>query len=517
MKIRSIILPIAALFISSCFSRGEPVDERDEDKAQMQPTVLSVFIKPGGKIGFNAFPDYLYGIVFRNNTDKDTVITKKLFLDKPLLLAYGSFLVVPDGESIFRTYSLLLNPGDSVRLREGVNDELTIQSTSGFPNFLDSLISIPKDFYWHNLEQQQAKQLKKIGLKGLVQRIDSLFIQNETTINQLKNIKGRTEVLKKLNANIKYTAIAHLLVDPSVVNSAMTDSLFEDMYAHKEEIHSIDAINNRIIFEAIISYSANKRNKNLDKNDIWVCAAEADAGLVKTAIYKEALVTDIATNFVQTPKKIPEINKKLQALRGRNQFLDTLYQLTGILSKTFTEYKQAKIELETFAGGNYSYIIENDEKSANHEKKSITHLAAVNLYNFAGNQSDFKQIITNTNYKLTLIDFWASWCIPCINEMPALKKVENKLKDKPIQFVAISIDKEEDVGKWIDAAKRNKIFHKPSQYRLANFKQSPLTKLINLKNIPRYLVIDDKGNILDDDFYRPSDNRFELELLKYLD
>ncbi|MEH6305593.1 TlpA disulfide reductase family protein [Olivibacter sp. CPCC 100613] len=501
MKIFRFILPAMVLIASSCFS-------------QPAPTILSVSLKPSGSIPFNFFDVYGQQLHFKNNTNKDTVITKKVLIDKPKFLYYGNFLVLPKGP-VFLTYPVLLIPGDTILLKQGEDNAIVVQRSSGYPNFIDSLISIPEDFYLHNLEQQQTL-LKTVGLAGMIQQIENSFRKNEVSICNLNLPDMQAEILRKMNSSIKYTATAHLLVDPTVSISSTTDSLYNDMYRHVNEIRSLNALNNTNIYRAIIAYNAKKRNRKLDYNDVWACVAGADEQVKQTDFYKDYITTMVAEGFVYAPEKIQEINQALKGIRMQDPYLDTMYQLTNILSETVTDFKRAKQQLKSFANGRYSYIIENDENSANHEKKSITHLAAVDLYNFAGNQSDFKQIITNTNYKLTLIDFWASWCIPCINEMPALKKVENKLKDKPIQFVAISIDKEEDVGKWIDAAKRNKIFHKPSQYRLANFKQSPLTKLINLKNIPRYLVIDNKGNILDDDFYRPSDDRFELALLKYL-
>jgi len=351
----------------------------------------------------------------------------------------------------------------------------------------------------------------------MIQQIENSFRKNEVSIRNLNLPDMRAEILRKMNSSIKYTATAYLLVDSTVSISSTTDSLYNDMYRHVNEIRSLNALNNTNIYRAIIAYNAKKRNRKLDYNDVWACVAGADEQVKQTDFYKDYITTMVAGGFVYAPEKMQEVNQALKSIRMQDPYLDTLYQLTNILSETFTNFNRAKQQLKVFANGRFSFIIENDEKSTNHERKSITNLAAINLYDFDGKQFDFKQVVTDSNYKLTLVDFWASWCIPCLNEMPALKKVEDKLKGKPIQFVAISIDKEEAIDKWIEAAKRNTIFSEPSQYRLANFKQSPLTKLINLKNIPRYLVIDNKGNILNDDFYRPSDNRFELALLKYLD
>ncbi|RXF70745.1 TlpA family protein disulfide reductase [Arcticibacter tournemirensis] len=513
MKVTFITLSILAVAFISCFSHGETNDHNIRIR---RPALISVHIKPGGSIPFNFFDVYTQQIYFKNPFKKDTIIIREIPIDKPLFLHYGNFLVLPDGP-VFHTYSLLLFPGDTVLLKQGIDDAISIQYSSGYQDFIDSLILIPKDFYWHNLEEPQQKLIKEIGLNGIVKQIESRFRKNELSISDLNLSDVRANLLRKLNSNIKYTVAAHLLADPAIQISNLTDSLYDDMYLHIGDIRSIDAVNHSTIYGAIIAYNAKKQNKNIDKNDVWACVVGVDEKLKQTDLYRDYLISIVAGGFVATPEKIVEMNRKLQALHTQSPFLDTIYRLTNILSGTFTNFNEARKKLKTFCNGRYSFIIENDEKSANHEKKSIDGLAPVTLYNFAGNQFDLKQVITNSKHKLTVVDFWASWCIPCINEMPALQKAENKLKGKSIQFVAISIDKEEAIAKWIEAAKKNNLFTKPFQYRLANFKDSPLTKLINLRNIPRYLLIDNHGNILDDDFYRPSDKRFELELLKYLD
>jgi peroxiredoxin len=41
-----------------------------------------------------------------------------------------------------------------------------------------------------------------------------------------------------------------------------------------------------------------------------------------------------------------------------------------------------------------------------------------------------------------LLNFWATWCPPCVKEMPSMERLQQKFKDKGIRVVAISLDKE---------------------------------------------------------------------------
>lgn len=55
--------------------------------------------------------------------------------------------------------------------------------------------------------------------------------------------------------------------------------------------------------------------------------------------------------------------------------------------------------------------------------------------------------------KITLLDFWASWCTPCMNEVPNLKAAYNKFKSKGFEIVSVSVD--EDTEAWQNAIKVN--------------------------------------------------------------
>lgn len=506
---RFIILLFVIITSSRCFSQDTT------NMQQSRAAVVAVSLKPTSSIIFNIYDTHLQSAYFKNITNNEQVITKRILLDKPSLISYNNILVLPNGP-LFRTYSLLLIPGDTVKLTVSTDKAISISYSTGYQNFIDSLIAVTKDLSGTNLEEQQHTLLKTKGLDEAVQMIETTFRKSEVSIRNIQLSEIRRYWLRKVNENIKYAAIARLLIDPNVNRSAVTDSLYDNIYQHLDDIHSINTTNNTGIYKAIIAYNAKKQNPDLDKKDLWASIAGADQLLKQTETYKEYLTNIVAWSFTNTPEEIRNVNQSLYKIRRDAPLLDTLFQLTGILSETFTNFSVARQKLKSFANGRYSFIIEKDEQSANHERKTIKNLPVVKMFDFAGKSYDFKRIVMNKKYKFTLVDFWASWCIPCIAEIPKLKNIEAKMKGRPIQFATISIDEDNETEKWIKAAKTNKIFTEPSQYRLANFKQSSLTSLVNLRTIPRFLIIDNNGNILDEDFHRPSDPRFQIELMKYL-
>lgn len=105
--------------------------------------------------------------------------------------------------------------------------------------------------------------------------------------------------------------------------------------------------------------------------------------------------------------------------------------------------------------------------------------------------------------KYVYVDVWATWCGPCKREIPYLKEVENKYHDKNIEFVSVSIDKAADSDKW-----KNMIEDKElggMQLFADNDWNSKFVKDYQIQGIPRFILIDAEGNIVNANAPRPSD------------
>lgn len=69
--------------------------------------------------------------------------------------------------------------------------------------------------------------------------------------------------------------------------------------------------------------------------------------------------------------------------------------------------------------------------------------------------SKFQNDIINSD-KLTCINIWATWCVPCVEEMPELNKIKTEFEGKNVQFVSMSIDTDSaKLQKFIDSKKFN--------------------------------------------------------------
>lgn len=133
------------------------------------------------------------------------------------------------------------------------------------------------------------------------------------------------------------------------------------------------------------------------------------------------------------------------------------------------------------------------------------------LFSDLNNEEFLFKDLLKTNKKIILIDFWASWCVPCIAEFPYLDKIRKKYGNE-ISIISISID--EDKKKWSRACKKLKLIEK--SYLILNNPVNKLAKTLKLNSIPRYVLINTNGQIIEDNFLRPSDKKFEIVLTNIL-
>jgi peroxiredoxin len=94
--------------------------------------------------------------------------------------------------------------------------------------------------------------------------------------------------------------------------------------------------------------------------------------------------------------------------------------------------------------------------------------------------------------KVTIIDFWASWCAPCRQENPNVVALYNELHEKGLNIIGVSLDKDGD--KWKEAIAKDGLTW--AQISNLKFWQEPIAEQYNVKSIPATFILDENGIIV---------------------
>jgi len=121
-----------------------------------------------------------------------------------------------------------------------------------------------------------------------------------------------------------------------------------------------------------------------------------------------------------------------------------------------------------------------------------------------------KTKLSDLKGKYVYIDLWATWCGPCRQEIPYLQKIEEKYHGKNIEFVSISIDNAKDNEKWKNFVASKNL----GGVQLFADKDwgSDFVVKYGVTGIPRFILIDPRGNIVSSDAPRPSSPELQTQL-----
>lgn len=131
------------------------------------------------------------------------------------------------------------------------------------------------------------------------------------------------------------------------------------------------------------------------------------------------------------------------------------------------------------------------------EKKNDTSAVAIEIGtmapDFSAPNTDGKDTsLKSALGKLTLIDFWASWCGPCRKENPNVVALYKDFHPKGLNIIGVSLDEKSD--KWKEAIAKDQL----TWTQISNLKgwEDPIAKRYFVDGIPATFLLDEKGVVI---------------------
>jgi peroxiredoxin len=234
--------------------------------------------------------------------------------------------------------------------------------------------------------------------------------------------------------------------------------------------------------------------------------------------YQEKIeaVEAIKTEFLNSKQDV-EVLKKLQttgdSLRSQlknfgYEFIETnnnsdfsLYILDGLTSqKGFdleladSAFKTIETSIKTKNESNQlisNRIKQKIESSPNKGKIKI----GMQAPDFSAPNPEGKQVtLSDIKGKVTIVDFWASWCKPCRIENPNLVKLYDKYHSKGLEIISVSLERGNQKAFWIEAIKKDQL----NWYNVSNLKfwQDPIAQAYSVNSIPATFILDENGVLI---------------------
>lgn len=338
---------------------------------------------------------------------------------------------------------------------------ITYLNRTNLTSLNDEDFALPFDQFIQKLEQKQNMYLRLLKAANL-----SAFPLFE----------------KMEQARIRYGIGAMLLMYPTSYAFLSNKSAYQPPLAYTDSLKAllkedIDLLylpeyKDFMIETANVLNPANKYVKGLyDK-----CIGEMNfiSEKMHNETVRQRLLTDICTNYI-AQKGISNIED-----------MKNIFNAYVTDKEMQSEFKQAYTKWDVSAPGHLSPDFSGVDITGH----------SYSLKNFKG--------------KYVYIDLWATWCMPCRKELPYLMQLADKFKGRNITFLGLSIDK--DKTKWENRVKAGGLVG--TQLLIGN--ENSFLKDYNIDGIPRFILLNPEGRIINNNMTRPSSPEIEEVLNKLI-
>ena len=133
--------------------------------------------------------------------------------------------------------------------------------------------------------------------------------------------------------------------------------------------------------------------------------------------------------------------------------------------------------------------------------------------NITGDTLTLRKIFARSTERIKVVDFWASWCPPCIKQIEEGRPFKDRLQvENNVEWVYIS--PEEDYKRWLEANKKfENVLNFNNSFFLLKGRKSALASYFKVKEIPRYVIFNKYNKIVLNNAPSPSENEYFEEII----
>ncbi|MGB1392687.1 MAG: redoxin domain-containing protein [Flavobacteriaceae bacterium] len=280
----------------------------------------------------------------------------------------------------------------------------------------------------------------------------------------IDGVRGQTSVF--VEPGIIHVELYKDSIHKSKVEGTYNNAVFNDYKnQYQEKIEAIDAVRSQFL------------NSNKDTEGLKALQKKGDS--------LRAQLKNFGYEFIKTNNNSDFSLFVLEGLTNQKGFDVELAS---------NAFKNIEVSIKTKNESNQlisDRIRQKIESNPNRPKIKI----GMQAPDFTAPDPQGKQItLSEIKGKVTIVDFWASWCKPCRIENPNLVKLYDKYHSKGLEIISVSLERGNQKAFWIEAIKKDQL----NWYNVSNLKfwQDPIAQAYSVNSIPATFILDENGTVV---------------------